>query len=327
MKISNSLLATYFSLVSRRNSVSNQKIEQLVCDECNSSKLLRDFESGELVCQNCGYVISTTLIDHGPEWRAFDIAQRDTLPRVGAPVTWSIHDKGLSSNMGWQDKDHSGKSLSPQERAKHYRLRKWDRRSKVSDSTERNLANALSSITAICNKLNLPSNIVETSSMIYRVALKRSLIRGRTIQSIAVASVYMACRQCEVVRSLEDIASVSNISKKEAARNYRFLIKELKPKVPLALPSSHISKIVNKLDLNGDTEFLAINVLNRASEMKLTIGRSPSGLAAACIYISAHLTGDRRTQSEIAKEAQVTEVTIRNRYKELAQNLHFTVAI
>lgn len=307
--------------------MSNQTIDPQVCGECNSTKLLRDVEGGELVCQSCGYVISTTLVNLEPEWRAFDYEQGNTLPRVGAPITWSIHDKGLSSQIGWQDKDHSGKSLSPQERAKHYRLRRWDRRSKVSDSTERNLASALSSITAICNKLNLPSNIVETSSMIYRLALKRSLIKGRTIQSIAAASVYMACRQCEVVRSLEEIALASNIPKKEAARNYRFLVKEINPKVPLTAPSSHVSKIVNKLDLSGATEVLALEVLNQASEMKLTVGRSPSGMAAASIYISTYLTGTRITQSEIAKEAQVTEVTIRNRYKELAKNLQFTVAL
>lgn len=304
-----------------------QSAEPRICEECNSDQLILDWESGELVCQSCGFVISSPMVDQGPEWRAFDYVQSNTLPRVGSPVTWSIHDKGLSSQMGWQDKDHSGRSLTPQERAKHYRLRRWDRRSKVSDSMDRNLAQALSSITAICNKLNLPESIVETASMIYRNALKRKLIRGRSIQSIAVASVYMACRQCGVIRSLEEIASASNIPKKEAARNYRFLLKELNPKVPLAMPSSHIGKIVNKLRLNGDAEFLAAQVLSRASEMKLTVGRSPSGMAAACIYIGTILTGDRVTQSEIAREAQVTEVTIRNRYKELSRNLHFTVSL
>jgi len=238
-----------------------------------------------------------------------------------------IHDKGLSTTIGWQNRDFSGRNLSPEQRAKLYRLRKWHRRSKVSDSTQRNLAHALSEMSKISYKLNLPKNVIETSSMIYRRAIKKQLIRGRTIQSVAVASIYMACRQCGVIRTLEDVAGAANITKKEAARNYRFLLRELKPSVPQVNPRGYISKVVNKLELSGETERLAMSILNQASEMKLTSGRGPSGMAAACIYISSQLTNERRTQGEIAKEAQVTEVTIRNRYKELAQLLDFEVCI
>jgi transcription initiation factor TFIIB len=301
--------------------------KQTVCTECGNSNLFRDYESSELVCQACGMVASSSELSTGPEWRAFDQEQRDKLPRVGAPVTWTIHDKGLSTTIGWQDRDASGRKLSPEERARLYRLRKWHRRSKVSDSTQRNLAHALSEMSKISYKLNLPRNVIETSSMIYRRAIQKQLIRGRTIQSVAVASIYMACRQCGVIRTLEDVAGAANITKKEAARNYRFLLRELKPSVPQVNPRGYISKIVNKLELSGQTEQLAMAILNQASEMKLTSGRGPSGIAAACIYISSQLTDERRTQGEIAKEAQVTEVTIRNRYKELAQRLDFDVSI
>ena len=298
-----------------------------VCTECGNSNLHRDYETGELVCQACGIVASSALLSTGPEWRAFDQQQRDKLPRVGAPVTWTIHDKGLSTTIGWQDRDASGRKLSPEQRARLYRLRKWHRRSKVSDSTQRNLAHALSEMSKISYKINLPRNVVETSSMIYRRAIQKHLIRGRTIQSVAVASIYLACRQCGVIRTLEDVAGAANITKKEAARNYRFLLKELKPSVPQVNPQGYISKIVNKLALTGETERLAMAVLHQASEMKLTSGRGPSGIAAACIYISSQLTNERRTQGEIAKEAQVTEVTIRNRYKELVQRLDFHISL
>jgi transcription initiation factor TFIIB len=238
-----------------------------------------------------------------------------------------MHDKGLSTIISLDSKDYSGRPLNPEERAKLYRLRKWDQRSKIYDSSQRNLAIALNEITAISNKLNLPRNVIETGSMIYRRALQKQLIKGRTIQSIAVASLYIACRQCEVTRTLIDVANAANIPKKEAARNYRFLLKMLDTDVPLTNPNSYISKIVNKLDLKGDTEWLAMKILSKASEMKLTIGRGPNGIAAACLYMSTCITGDKRTQSEIAKEAQVTEVTIRNRYKELTKNLNFTMKI
>jgi transcription initiation factor TFIIB len=299
----------------------------MVCSECGSSSLLRDYDTGELICQSCGYVISSTLIDQGPEWRAFDQEQRDKLPRVGAPVTWTIHDKGLSTTIGWQDRDASGHRLSPKERARLYRLREWQKRSKVSDSTQRNLAQALSEMSRIAYKLNLPKNVTETASIIYRRAIQRQLIRGRTIQSLVVASIYMACRQCSVIRTLEEVALVATITKKEAARNYRFLLRELNPEVPQVNPQGYISKIVNKLSLTGETEMLAISILSTASKLKLTNGRGPPGIAAACIYISSQIMNEIRTQGEIAKAAQVTEVTIRNRYKELAQKLNFTVAI
>ncbi|MBT3285045.1 transcription initiation factor IIB [Candidatus Bathyarchaeota archaeon] len=310
-----------------RGHLSSKLKKETICTDCGNSNLLRDYETGELVCQACGIVVSDALLATGPEWRAFDQEQRDKLPRVGAPVTWTIHDKGLSTTIGWQDRDASGRKLSPEERARLYRLRKWHRRSKVSDSTQRNLAHALSEMSKISYKLNLPRNVIETSSMIYRRAIQKQLIRGRTIQSVAVASIYMACRQCGVIRTLEDVAGAANITKKEAARNYRFLLRELKPSVPQVNPRGYISKIVNKLALSGETERLAMSILNQASEMKLTSGRGPSGIAAACIYISSQLTDERRTQGEIAKEAQVTEVTIRNRYKELAQRLDFCVTI
>ena len=272
-------------------------------------------------------MISSTPLNREPEWRAFDPEQRERNPRVGSPASWAIHDKGLSTVIGWQYRGASGRRLSPEEQAKFYRLRRWHRRTKVSDSTQRNLAYALSEMSKISYKLNLPRNVIETSSMIYRRAIQKHLIRGRTIQSMAVASIYVACRQCGIIRTLEDVADAASITKKEAARNYRFLLSELKPTVPQVDPNGYISKIVNKLALGGETERLAMLILNQASEMKLTSGRGPSGIAAACIYISSQLTDERRTQGEIAREAQVTEVTIRNRYKELAQLMEFNVQV
>jgi transcription initiation factor TFIIB len=286
-----------------------------------------DNETGELVCQNCGFVISSNHIDRGPEWRAFNISEREKLPRVGAPMSWAIHDKGLSTRIGWSTRDAQGQKLSPENRARLYRLRKWDRRSKLFHSYEKNLVYALSEISNICNKANLPRSVIETSSIIYRHALQKKLIRGRTIQSVVVACVYMSCRQCGVIRTLKDIANIVNITKKEAARNYRFLLKELKTNIPSPKPSGYISSLVSKLGLRGDTEQLALGVLSIASDQKFTIGRSPGGMAAACIYISCQLTGEALTQAKIAKEAQVTEVTIRNRYKELVENLDFNLML
>lgn len=165
----------------------------------------------------CGFVLAAKMTDRGPEWRAFDDEQRSKRTRVGAPLTYTIHDKGLSTMIDWHDRDIYGKSLSPGQKAQVYRLRKWQRRIRVSDATERNLAYALSEITKIANNLNLPKSILETASVIYRKAVKERLIRGRSIQGVTAAAIYLACRQCGLARTLEEIAQASAMSKKKSA--------------------------------------------------------------------------------------------------------------
>ncbi len=301
------------------------KVQQ--CPECGSNRLMRDYECAEIVCMNCGFVIAAKLADRGPEWRAFNAEQRAKRARVGAPLTYTIHDKGLSTMIDWHDRDVYGKRLSPGQKAQIYRLRKWQRRIRVSDATERNLAFALSEISKIANSLNLPKNILETASVIYRRAVKERLIRGRSIQGVTAAAVYVACRQCGLARTLEEIAQASNISKKEVGRSYRFLIKELDYFIPPLKPSQYITKFSNQLTMAGKVEEIAHKILANARELKLTSGRGPTGIAAAASYIASVLTGERKTQREIAEIAQVTEVTIRNRYKELVDRLMFEVTI
>ena len=297
------------------------------CPECNSTRLMRDYECAEVVCMECGVVISAKIADRGPEWRAFDEDQRRKRVRVGAPLTYTIHDKGLSTMIDWHNRDVYGKALSPGQKAQVYRLRKWQRRIRVSDATERNLAFALSEITKIANNLNLPKNIIETASVIYRRAVKEKLIRGRSIQGVTLAALYLACRQCKLAKTLEELASVSSISKKEIGRSYRFLVKELNYFIPPLKPSQYITKFSNQLTMQGKVEEIANKILVVAKKLKLTSGRGPTGIAAAASYIASVIVGERKTQREIAEIAKVTEVTIRNRYKELVEKLLFTITV
>ncbi|MFP3985758.1 MAG: transcription initiation factor IIB [Candidatus Bathyarchaeia archaeon] len=308
-------------------SASTQPIKVQQCPECGSDRLIRDYETAEIVCMECGIVIAAKLQDSGPEWRAFDAEQRSKRTRVGAPLTFTIHDKGLSTMIDWHDRDVYGKRLSPGQKAQVYRLRKWQRRIRVSDATERNLAFALSEISKIANALSLPKSILETASLIYRKAVKERLIRGRSIQGVTAAAIYVACRQCGLARTLEEIAQASNINKKEVGRSYRFLIKELDYIIPPLKPSQYITKFSNQLTMQGKVEEIAHKILTTAKQLRLTSGRGPTGIAAAASYIASVLTGERKTQREIAEIAQVTEVTIRNRYKELVDRLSFVMSI
>lgn len=304
-----------------------ESVKVQCCPECGSTRLMRDYECAEVVCMDCGFVVAAKIADRGPEWRAFDDEQRAKRTRVGAPLTYTIHDKGLSTMIDWHDRDIYGKSLSPGQKAQVYRLRKWQRRIRVSDATERNLAFALSEITKIANNLNLPKNILETASVIYRKAVKERLIRGRSIQGVTSAAIYLACRQCGLARTLEEIAQASNVNKKEVGRSYRFLLKELNYSIPPLKPSQYVTKFSSQLTMQGKVEEIAHKILSAAKELKLTSGRGPTGIAAAASYVASVLTGERKTQREIAEIAQVTEVTIRNRYKELVERLMFQMTL
>jgi len=298
-----------------------------VCPECGGPKLIRDYEAAEIVCMACGCVIDEKLADTRPEWRAFDDEQKAKRSRVGAPLTYTIHDKGLSTVIDWRDRRALGKRATAAQRLDLYKLRKWQSRVRVSDATERNLAVALAELSKLSSSLNLPKNILETASVIYRRAIKKRLIRGRSIHNVTAAAVYMSCRQCGVPRTLDEIASSSNLNRKDIGRSYRFMVRELEAFVPPSTSRNYAARFSNKLAISGKAEAIAIKILEIAKEMKLTSGRGPTGIAAAATYIATVLTNERKTQREIAEIANVTEVTIRNRYKELLERLLIEVEL
>jgi transcription initiation factor TFIIB len=293
------------------------------CPECGSSRLARD--STEVACIECGYVLEINFADQGPEWRAFNIEQHEKRARTGAPETYTIHDKGLSTKIDWRNYDIHGKTFSSRQKTQFYRLRKWQNRIRVSTAVERNLTFALTEIAKIANSLSLPKSVFETASLIYRKAVKERLVRGRSIQGISAASVYIACRQYKLTRALEDIANASKISRKEVGRCYRFLLKQMDYSVPPVGANQYVSKFSNQLMMQGKVDEIANKILVAAKDLNLLSGRGPMGIAAAASYIASVIVGEKRTQREIAEIAKVTEVTIRNRYKELAKRLLFII--
>lgn len=297
------------------------------CPECGASNLIRDYEFGELVCEQCGYVVSSTLLDQGPEWRAFDKEQSERRERVGAPITWALYDKGLSTLIDWRDKGVNGRPFKPEERIRSLRLQKWHNRTKMSSSNQRNLSYALSEMSTIASKLSLPENVLETASIVYRGALKAKIVRGRSIQTLVAASLYMACRQCDVVRKIDEVARAAHVSRKDCGRTYRVILRTLSEEVPRFDPTNFLSKFVNMLNISGKTELLAKGILDKIVEAGMKDGRGSSGIASAALYTACKITGEIRTQSEIARAAEITEVTIRNRYKEMTRKLWIHVKL
>ena len=297
------------------------------CPECEGRHLAQDYDRGELICEDCGLVIDNQYIDEGPEWRAFDMKQEEKRARTGAPMTEMVHDKGLSTGIDSSNKDSYGRSIPSKKKAQIYRLRKWQRRIRVSDATERNLAYALTEMDRMASTMGLPKNIRETAAVIYRKAVKKNLIRGRSINSVVAASLYAACRKANVPRTLDEIAEATSSDRKEIGRTYRFLSRELILKLKPTKPQEYLSRFCSELDLSGQVQKKAKQIIDKAEERELISGKGPTGLAAAAIYIASINEGERRTQREVADVAAVTEVTVRNRYKELVEKLDIDIEV
>ena len=296
----------------------DEQADDLVCPECGGN-LAQDTEHGETVCTECGLVVEEDEIDHGPEWRAFDSAEKDQKSRVGAPTTNMMHDKGLSTNIGWQDKDAYGNSLNSRQRQKMQRLRTWNERFRTRDSKERNLKQALGEIDRMASALGLPENVRETASVIYRRALSEDLLPGRSIEGVATASLYAAARQAGTPRSLDEISGVSRVEKDEIARTYRYVVRELKLEIEPADPESYVPRFASELGLSDEAERRARQLLQSAKREGIHSGKSPVGRAAAAVYAASLLTNEKVTQNEVSEVASISEVTIRNRYHELLE--------
>ncbi len=295
------------------------------CPACGSKKLLRDYERGEIICGNCGLVVAENLADSGPEWRAFDSEQREKRARGGAPIKYTRPNKGLTTEIDQYNRDIHGVKISSKKQAQFYRMRKWHKRASVSTSMERNLAIALSELKRIASYLGLSDSLQESAALTYRKCVEKGLIRGRLIESVVAAVVYATCRDYGIPRTLDEIADIAGSEKKEIGRTYRFVMSELKMKVPLTSPRQYISRFVSALKLSGKVQEIATKLLKKAMKKGLISGRGPTGVAAAAVYIASAMIGERRTQKEVAEVAGVTEVTIRNRYRELKEELGLKV--
>ena len=280
-----------------------------------------DTAGGELVCSSCGFVVKEKIEETGPEWRAFSKDEKDDRSRGGIPTSIAMHDMGLATVIGAVNKDASGKSLSGSMKATVDRLRTWDSRSQVHEPQDRNLRQAFSELDRLSDKLAVSDSVVEKAAYIYRKALERGLVRGRSISAIIAASLYAACRDRETPRTLKDLAVVSNVKKKDIARCYRLLLKEMDIKMPVVDPTKCVSRIASRAQLSERTKRRALEILKKAEEARISAGKDPMGLAAAALYVSCTLEGEDKTQRDVAEAAGVTEVTIRNRYKGLRSAL------
>ena len=284
----------------------------LKCPSCFNKKIITDENTGELFCGKCGLVLNDKITNTGAEWRTFS-SDEGNKARTGAGTSLTMHDMGLSTVIGAVNKDATGKPLSSSVKSSIERLRIWDSRSQANSSSERNLRQALNEMNKLKDKLALTDAVIEKAAYIYRKAMERKLVRGRSIQGLVAACLYAACRNTETPRTLDEIAAGINIRKKDVAKCYRLIFRELELKMPVVDPVKGVSKIASIAGLSEKCKRKAIDMLNIAKKLGEVAGKDPMGIAAAALYLSCITMGESKSQKDISIASGVTEVTIRNR--------------
>ena len=286
-----------------------------------SSLVITDPETGELIRKDTGEVISDNILSQQKEWRSFNIEEGENRARIGTPTSLAIHDMGLATKIGKEATDASGNVIDATTRMRMSRLRMWNSRSQSHSSTERSLQQAFTMLSRIKDRLGLPNHVTEKAAYTYRKAQERGLIRGDTIGSVLAASIYVAARQSGVLRTLDDISKISDLKTGEVARSYRRIMSELDIKVPLIDVKKYIIKVANNLNFDEKIKRKALELVEHAQKKNLIVGKDPMSIAASIIYLVNPSESKPTTQAEIAKAAGVTEVTVRNRSKELREKL------
>ena len=292
---------------------------EVKCPDCSSRRIDDDSGRGERSCEDCGLVIAENMIDPGQDWNTF-VGKEETI-RGGPPASVMVHDKGLSTDIHWANKDYAGRSIAGKNRSQFYRMRKWQRRARVSGSFDRNMEAALVEIGRLASKMGMGKLVKEETAVIYRKALEKDMVKGRSIDTVVAASMYLANQKLRTARSLDDFQRHSDVSRKSITRAHKVIKAALGVRIPVSEPSEYVGRYAGLLDLPPEINASALRLLDRAGELELTHGKSPTGLAAAALYIAARQGDRHRTQRDIADISGVTEVTIRNRYKEMVSGM------
>jgi len=303
------------------------------CPECEST-LVDDVQNGERICSGCGVVVAEQMADYGPEARSSSLEEKMKLARATGQTTYSQHDLGIATEISMSTKDYSGKSINSNVANQMNNLRKWQQRIRVSSPRERRLSNVLAKIGDTCKVLNLSKNVLETSSMVYRSLDGKMDVKGKSVASITAATIFMACKQCDVVRSLNEICAgictVKDLKAKTklAAKYYRTMVMELgASSTPVVTMDRYISKIANLSKTDVRVERLALEIFEKTRNKNLADGKAPNGIAAAYLYVASILLGQNVLQRDVSSVAGVTEVTIRNRCKEILTSYKLCVTL
>jgi len=320
------------------------------CPECRAN-LIQDHSKGEYICERCGCVVMDQVDDYGRESNSTDFEEKSKNTRASGSTSFALHDYGLRTEIAFGSKDYAGKSIDYQMAETMNNIRKWHIRSRIVSPQERRLSNVLTKINETCAAMSLPKLLLETAAMVYRNFESHYQAKGKSIACMAAATIYLACKKCSVVRSLEEIVEATGVTnadrsnEKLASKYYRIMVMEMGvftvqppssqatsvqhphlPVVALAI-DQYISKLANMAKIDTKVERLAIDIAHKTDDHLLADGKAPNGLAAAYIYVSSILLGVNILQRDVSSLSGVTEVTIRNRCKDILTSFKMTVTV
>jgi transcription initiation factor TFIIB len=334
------------------------------CPECKSH-VIHDYSKGEYICEKCGCVVMDQVDDYGPESHSTDFEEKTKNTRASGFTSLSLHDYGLRTEIALGSKDYSGKSIDYDMIEQMNNMRKWHSRIRVASPKERRLSNVLSRINEISSAMSLPKTLVETAAMLYRNFENKSEAKGKSVICMAAATIYLACKRCSIVRSLEEIVKATGIGEQDksslklASKYYRMMVMEMgvftenmvtsssphvisqlespAPSSPPMIQSKtipatlaidqYIAKLANMAKIDMKVERLAIDIAHKTNDHMLADGKAPNGLAAAYIYLAGVLLGVNLLQIDVSSLAGVTEVTIRNRCKDILTSFKLIISV
>ena len=290
-------------------------------DTCKTYPAITDSERGEIVCGGCGLILLQNMSDASYESNGYTQEDFMKLARTGPATSLTMHDRGLSTVIG-TNKDSTGKALSSKTKYDFNRLRTWDQRSKSRKTAS--FSKAFTLLHGMKTKLGIPNNVVENAAYIYRKVVNAKLTRGRTMTSLISASLYAACRENNIPRTLDNIAEAGNLERRILSRDLRTIIKKLGLNLNQYNTASFISKISNNMNLKEKTKRDAFKILKRCEEERITAGKHPVAQAAASLYISCIMNEEKVSQKKFSIESGVSDVTIRNRVVLIRKTLKLT---
>lgn len=291
------------------------------CSACGGTNSVVDYRHGEVLCNDCGLILNDKVFDFGPEWRAFDEDQMNKRARTGGPIKYAKQNIGLTTEIDRYDRDIKGSAIPTERKAQLYRLRKWQRRSRMGTSVDRNLSIALPELDRMCAHLNVSDNIKEECARWYRKCVNKGIVRGRSIESVIAAIIYLVSRNHHLPKTLNELMEVSGVKKKDIGRSYRTICRRLELRMPVITAADYVPRLASQLKVSGNTEAKAIEMLEKARRGGIIAGKVPISIAAAAIFLAGRMTNDKNTQ-KIVGFSDIPESAIKNRYEELAKELY-----
>jgi len=296
-------------------------MEKETCTGCGGVNPVVDYRHGEILCKDCGLILNDKVFDFGPEWRAFDEDQMNKRARTGGPIKYAKQNIGLTTEIDRYDRDIKGSAIPTERKAQLYRLRKWQRRSRMGTSVDRNLSIALPELDRMCAHLNVSENIKEECARWYRKCVNKGIVRGRSIESVIAAIIYLVSRNHHLPKTLDELREVSGVKKKDIGRSYRTICRRLELRMPVITAADYVPRLASQLKVSGNTEAKAIEMLETARKKGIIAGKVPISIAAAALFLAGRMTNDKNTQ-KIVSFSDIPESAIKNRYEELAKELY-----